>query len=137
MDKKPLLLASECKTKKDIYEFISEYLQLNPIEGEHIETIDNEIWNIISGFRRAFSYHNVFVNKKTQQYAFHVSDGDNYKQRNDGFPNFGKYNSYDEMMEGVVDKYAILWKIESTINTPIFEFFNIIWMKTVSNKFFV
>ena len=85
--------------------------QLQPIEHMPEETIDNELWVITAAFRRAFFYHNVFLNKTTKEYAFHVSDGDLHECRHDDFPNFGRHRDYHEMMEAVVNKYAILWKI--------------------------
>jgi hypothetical protein len=111
MDTIQQISAFDCKTKKDIHTFIIE--QLNPIENAIEEIIDNESWIITHGFRRSFFYHNVFFNKKTQEYAFHVSDGDLYECRHDDFPNFGRYNKYKEMIDAVVDKYAILWKIDA------------------------
>lgn len=101
--------ANECKTKDDIYHFILS--QLNPIEDQSEEIIDNELWVIKSGFRRAFFYHNVFFSKHTNKYAFHVSDGDQYECRHNDFPNMGMYSTYDEMIDSVVDKYSKLWKI--------------------------
>jgi len=83
-----------------------------PIENNSEEVINNEVWLIKSGFRRAFHFHNVFCNKETNEYAFHVSDGDLYNQRYDDFPNFGRYPNYYDMLDGVVEKYAKLWKIE-------------------------
>ena len=73
--------------------------------------IDSELWIVTHGYRRAFHHHTIYFNKKNQEYAFHVSDGDLYDYRHDGFPNFGRYPTYDEMIDGVVDKYSILWKI--------------------------
>lgn len=105
------LSAEACKSKEDVVSFLFDRLTLYTTTQD-IETIDNESWVVVSGFRRWFYYHNVFVNTASHEYAFHVSDGDLYEYRFDGFPNFGRYNSYGEMIDGVADRYVVLWKLD-------------------------
>lgn len=94
-------------TKLEIHEYIVTWLK--PTSDERI-VIENELWESIAGFRRAFCCHIVWLNKETVEYAFHVSDDTtNFDTTN--FPNFGRYDSWQSLIEGVVDRYALLWKI--------------------------
>lgn len=105
-------MVEQIETKDDILNYIINYL--DPIEDNIGEIINNELWLMRSGFRRHFCYSTVFYNKETNEYAFHVSDGDIYDDRRyDNFPNFGRYPNYYDMLDGVVEKYAKLWKISS------------------------
>lgn len=120
----------ECvpKTKQDVYNFITTWLE--PTSDENKLTkykINNELWTITHSFTREFYFHCVLKNEKTDEYAFHVwnkdyakliwDDNNNLFEFNDlmscYFPNFDRYNSYDEMIEGVVNKYSQMWKIDS------------------------
>jgi len=100
-----------CKTREDVYNFIKQDLQPVKKEEEVEEVINDELWNVTHGFRYGFNYHNLFYNSKTEEYAFHISNDCQYERRHENFPIFGRYNSYDEMIEGIVDKYCKLWKI--------------------------
>ena len=98
-----------CKTKEDIGKFIFGSMRYYTQEPKDI--IDGETWIIMYGFRIGTHCHNIFFNAITKEYAFHASLVKLYTHRNIRFPNFGRYNTYDEMVVGVVDQYANIWKI--------------------------
>jgi hypothetical protein len=92
-------------TKHDIKQYIVTWLE--PVLNDSNKY---QNWTQVFGFRRGFVIHGVYVNDKTKEYAFHVIDPDSYNTYNN-FPNLGSYDSYETMLEGVVDKYAKLWGI--------------------------
>lgn len=98
-------------TKQDVYDYITTWLETYYDKKEII--INNEKWIMTEGFRRAFYNHFVFKNLDTLEYAFHVFEydiwGDNDEK--EGFPNFGRYKTYNEMIEGIVNKYVKAWNI--------------------------
>lgn len=92
------------KSKKDIREYLTTWLESSSTSVDIC--IENEIWKSVSGFRRGFCVHSVMMNVMTGEYAFHAADDF------DQFPNMGKSNTYDDLINEVVDKYAILWNIK-------------------------
>ncbi len=103
------MLASEVRSRSDVKTWLLEELELSPKFEPKNVTIngDSAVWKVMYGFRRGFHSHEVFYNTETNQYAFNVSeDADNAD-----FPNFGTYDSYDEMIDGVTDRFASLWKV--------------------------
>lgn len=86
------------------FDEICEYLRswLQPINPPFIIMHDNVSWSQISGFKRAFNTHGVFTS--SNGIAFHV--GENGDMNN--FPNFGTYESFDKMIEGVARRYCKL-----------------------------
>ncbi len=101
------MIAHECTTINDIVVHLTEELQAN--DNPTFETIDNETWIITHGFRRGFCYNNIFYNETSKEYAFHVSNCDDYDGRLERFPNMGKYDSHENLLKGVAEKYAELW----------------------------
>lgn len=114
-------------SRQDVHEFITTWLEQTSDENKLMKyKINDEIWNITHSFTREFYFHCVLQNEKTNEYVFHVWNKDYAKITwNDNhnlfefnslfsscFPNFGRYESYSEMIEGVVDKYVKLWKLE-------------------------
>lgn len=91
-------------------EQISTYLRtsFNNVENGIVKCYKNKEWIQIYGFRRAFHIHCVFVNKETGEHIFHVSE-DEWNTEND--PNFGVWESFDALIEGVSKRYAVLWKL--------------------------
>ncbi len=92
------------KTKSDIKEYLTTWIESIEPNGE--VSIDNESWIIVAGFRRGFCAHNVMVNMTTHEYAFHAAEDFDF------FPNMGKYATYEDMLEGVANRYAVLWDID-------------------------
>ena len=88
----------------DVYEYIITWLQ--PITPPSVIIHEGISWSQTFGFKRAFNTHGVFTS--SNGFAFHVEDdGDMHD-----FPNFGTYESFDKMIDGVVKRYCELWKIE-------------------------
>ena len=104
----------DCKTIQDVHAFIIKHLKNRC--NQPSEIIQDEKWTIVSGFRIDLHCHNVYVNNSTNEYAVHDSDVKLYEHRNVGFPNFGRYHTYADMLVGFVNKYAELWQIDDTIN---------------------
>jgi hypothetical protein len=98
-----------CKTIQDVHAFIIK--QLKHHRHKHCVIIHDEEWTSVYGFRKDLHCHNIFVNKSTNEYAVHDSAVKLYEYNSDGFPNFGRYTTYSEMINGFVNKYAELWKI--------------------------
>lgn len=71
---------------------------------------DNCEWVQTHGFRRAFCMHMVY--QSGDRYAFHVNDGD-FGAEWDGTcePNMGCYGSWNELLQGVTDRYCEQWGI--------------------------
>ena len=103
-----------CKTIQDVNAFIIKRLKQQC--NQPSERIQDELWTIIAGFRIDLHCHNIYVNNSTNEYAVHVSSVKLYEHHNIGFPNFGRYNTYSDMMIGFVNKYAELWNINGTID---------------------
>jgi hypothetical protein len=98
--------ASDCKTKDDI--LLHLISNLNFVSGEVL--VDD--YQQCLGFRRWMCTSQVWYNKTTKKWAYHVSD-DAFK----GDPNMGVYDSLAELLYGVSNFYANLWKGIS--NDPI------------------
>lgn len=84
---------------------------LKPVETYSTITIMDDTWINLYGFMRIFYYHEVFQHEITGKYAFHVhkyileDDMSTYSH----FPNFGIYNTINDLIDGVVDIYADDW----------------------------
>lgn len=102
-----------CKTIQDVHAFIIKHLKNRC--NQPSEIIQDEEWTIVSGFRIDLHCHNVYVNNSTNEYAVHDSNVKLYEHHSIGFPNFGRYTTYSEMINGLVNKYAELWQIDDTI----------------------
>ena len=98
-----------CKTIQDVHAFIIK--QLKHHRHKPCVIIRDEEWTAVYGFRKDLHCHNIYVNKSTNEYAVHDSAVKLYEYHSDGFPNFGRYTTYSEMINGFVNKYAELWKI--------------------------
>jgi hypothetical protein len=105
---------NDCKTIQDVHAFIIKHLKHRC--NQPCEIIQDEEWTIVSSFRIDLHCHNIYVNNSTKEYAVHDSVLNLYENRNVGFPNFGRYNTYSDMIIGFVNKYAELWQIDGTIN---------------------
>jgi len=92
------------QTYNDVYEYIITWLQ--PINSYSVIIHEGVSWKQIFGFKRGFNNHGVFT--RLDNYAFHVEEDENIEN----FPNFGTYESFDKMIDGVVKRYCELWKIE-------------------------
>jgi len=89
---------------------IAEYLRnsLQKIENGPIKIYKNKTWVQSYGFRRAFQIHGVYINRDTNEHIFHVDEFDwviSVKE-----PNFGIWESFDSMIDGVSKQYESLWK---------------------------
>lgn len=97
------------ETKEDIKHFLTSRIAF--FDGESDTRYGD--WTPIAGFRRAFNDHTVWKNNDTDIFAFHV-DMSEYGIRS--FPNFGEYTSYEELIDGVAEKYESLWNSRKTLN---------------------
>ena len=96
-------------SKNGIYKYLTSWLE--PVDTGIGFSKNNQHWIQTQGFRRAFNGHGVFQNKATDVFAFHVFNSDSNDNDFETFPNFGQYDTYEKMLEGVVDRYAKLWNI--------------------------
>jgi hypothetical protein len=88
----------DCKTRNDIYLYLVsnlEYISEKPVVGDYTQML---------GFRQKMMVHQVWYNTMSNKWAFHVSD-DTFT----GTPNMGEYDTFPELLEGVVTIYAKLW----------------------------
>ena len=106
-----------CKTIQDVHAFIIKQLKHHR-HHEGFQSSDkrcvifhDEEWTAVYGFRKDLHCHNIYVNKSTNEYAVHDSAVKLYEYNSDGFPNFGRYTTYSEMINGFVNKYAELWML--------------------------
>lgn len=101
----------ECKTATDIRLWLESELEKGIQHPPHPVTIPGETaaWQFYAGFRRSFCSHSVFHAPETGHYAFHVEEYPDY----DHFPNMGSYLSYEDLLQGVANRYALLWGLES------------------------
>jgi hypothetical protein len=102
-----------CKTIQDVNAFIIKHLKHHCNQPSRI--IEDELWTIISGFRIDLHCHNVYINNATHEYAVHDSAMNLYEHQYIGFPNFGRYSTYSDMIVGFVNQYAKLWQIDNNI----------------------
>ena len=95
-------------TIEEIKEYLTSWLEMyNPVNHDSpIEDSNGTIWYLTHGFRRAFNLHQVYTDKTN--FAFNV---DEYGWDGTFVPNMGIYNSWNEMIDGVAFKYAIMWKL--------------------------
>jgi hypothetical protein len=103
-----------CKTVQDVHAFIIKHLKNRC--NQPSEMIQDESWIIVGGFRIDVHCHNVYVNNTTYDYAVHDSAVTLYEHHLIGFPNFGRYRTYSDMIVGFVNTYAKLWQIDTTID---------------------
>ena len=89
----------------DVYMYLTTWLKA--VTPPLIMTKDGVSWQQTFGFKRGFGTHGVFTSDNGT--AFHVEeDGDMQN-----FPNFGTYESFDKMIDGVTRRYCALWNIET------------------------
>jgi hypothetical protein len=89
----------------DVKEYLTTWLQA--ITPPSIVMYDDVAWSQTFGFKRGFGTHGVFTSSNGA-FAFHVGeDGDMQN-----FPNFGTYESFDKMIDGVGKRYCQIWKIQ-------------------------
>jgi hypothetical protein len=94
-------------TKKEVYNYLLGKLVSN---NEYFEVvINNEKWIKKYSFRLNLHVSDIFYNENTNEYCIHSNI--NNQKININFPNFGKYNNYEEMMEDLVNKYCKLLKV--------------------------
>lgn len=93
--------AEDCKTADDVMQHLVSSLQW--IDAD----VRTGSWVQKMGFRRSYFISQVWYNTETGEWAFHVSD-DTFT----GSPNMGIYPSFTELMCGVTQKYATLWKLD-------------------------
>lgn len=73
--------------------------QLEFYYDHNIISFDNEQWIIVFQFKSMPEYK-IYINLLTDEYAFHTFI-DDYTD----FPNFGKYESFDLLLDGIINKY--------------------------------
>ena len=91
---------SECKTKDDVlFHLVSNltYIYEDKFAGEYRQVL---------GFRRSFSVSQVWRNRTSGTWAYHVSE-----DAFDGVANIGEYDTFGELLDRVADVYAKLWNI--------------------------
>lgn len=99
-------------TFNEILEYLKTWLQ--PVTtSDMITTSHNEFkWTLTHAFKRAGHCHQAYKNDENGSYAFHVDNAADWDGR-DQPPNFGTYDDYEAMLNGVAQRYARLWKVSS------------------------
>jgi hypothetical protein len=96
----------DCKTKDDILLYMISNFRFVPgnvLVGEYRQVL---------GFRQNMQISQVWFNKNTNKWAFHVSD-DEFT----GTPNMGEYDTFADLMHGVSTIYAKRWPIRDEPST--------------------
>lgn len=111
-----VLKSYTCKTLEDVYNLLEE--KVIPIYGSVEELINGQIWMLKWQFTQSFLYNNIYFNKLTNKYAYHIIDSDEFNYGYNciyfNFPNMGQYSTYAELLEGVSKKLYKLWKLDTT-----------------------
>ena len=97
-------------TRADMIEYLKSWLHPVP-DGEQFDCkYNDELFQLTHGFRRAMCIHQAFKHLNTGAYAFHVHPSEDW----DGScePNMGMYDTFEDMIHGVADRYVVLWKLE-------------------------
>ena len=98
----------DCKTKNDILLYMISNLRFasgKVMVGDSM---------LVLGFRQSMQISQVWFNKSTKKWGYHVSDVE-YT----GVPNLGEYNSFADLLYDVSTFYAKRWHIRdepTTIN---------------------
>ncbi len=92
----------DCKTIDDIVLYLVSSLQFININVQYKD------WKQVLGFRRAMMIHQVWYNKESGLWAFHVSDQDDFNEN----PNMGTYTSLTNLLHKVSEHYKTLWTIK-------------------------
>jgi hypothetical protein len=98
------------KTREDIYNYIISWLENT--NDFTVYEINNQRYVNEKMFRRAFCIHSVFKNLDTNEYIWYVTPDTNIGTFND-FPQV-KYETYESLIENVVNDYYILWLTNNT-----------------------
>jgi hypothetical protein len=100
--------ANPPKNKADLREWLTSWLAPTPSATafEH----KGESFVQVAGFRRAFYLHGAFRNVATNEYAWWVVSDDQTENRT-SFPTT-RYPTYEAMLEGVINDYAVSWRLE-------------------------
>ena len=94
----------ECKTADEIYRFLMDRLFLIPNQPPILEQFNGHEWQTVSGFRNYYFFYNVFKNPQTQEYAFHVGNGECYELDKQNFPSWGFGTSYETVVRNAANK---------------------------------
>lgn len=97
--------AEKCKTTDDIIKFLVSHMIWNPEPPAQRE------WVQQFGFRHYYWIQQVWFNRSTGEYAFHSDEFDSWDA--DTVPNFGKYDSFQNMLRGVAELYMRRWNTSS------------------------
>ena len=92
---------SACDKKDDIIKFIVSRLIWIPDPP----VIDG--WRQEFGYRQAYWTQQVWHHPATNRYAFHSDEFDVWNPASE--PNLGMYESFEDMLNGVAQKYHDLW----------------------------
>ena len=69
-----------------------------------LEQFNGHEWQTVSGFRNYYFFYNVFKNPQTQEYAFHVGNGECYELDKQNFPSWGVGTSYETVVRNAANK---------------------------------
>ena len=94
------------ETKEQIREYITTWLQ--PTNDTRVFNINGTSYVNELGFKRAFSVHSVFKTVDTNEYSWYVCAAED--DTISGFPD-KKYPTFDALIDGVVDNYYVMWKL--------------------------
>lgn len=109
------MLAHECKDSADVKQWLLEELEHEKDRDAYPVTIHgDDQWLSIKGFRRAFCSHNVYYKPSTKQLAFHVEEYPDFIN----FPNYGFYDTYEALIDGVVAQYTTQWNLPVVKDHP-------------------
>lgn len=85
-------------------------LQSPPLEGQEFTIKESGmIWKQTRGFRYFYYNMGIYSQKDCSIIGFHSEDCP--PEDFTSFPNMGLYSSYSELLEGITERYALLWNI--------------------------
>lgn len=91
---------------------IVNVLQSPPVEGEDFMVKESATyWKQTRGFHYDHSMMGIYSQKDSNLLGFHSESIEVSPEDFTSFPNRGTYSSYEELLEGVTEHFALLWKI--------------------------
>jgi hypothetical protein len=106
--------------REEVIEWLKQSLcENNQIIGVQIFYHKKTEWILTHFFVKSFIFHGVYYSPQYNQYAFHaIIIRDFKKEINDYafnplvcFPNVGKFDSWDKMIDGTATYFCNMWKL--------------------------
>lgn len=101
------------QTYDELREWLQNNLLQSHVEGEEFMNKESGLyWKQTNGFRYYYYIIGIYSQKDSSNLVCHSEINERSAEDYTSFPNMGSYSSYDELLEGVTERYAILWNIK-------------------------